>query len=220
MAQPKQTTVLTLRPMLLADVDLLAKWFEDAADYALFDRNATIPVSVEALREAWEEELSSPKSKARWFIVEDSKHVSLALGGLQSINAVHGDAVLPVFISRRARGRGIGTRLIGLLFDIAFDELKLARVTTYLRSDNVISRRLTSKVGFVEEGRIRRAWRADGYRFDMMALGILRDEWAALRPRLSAELGQHLVIKCDMLGNGTYHFPAYPRGAGRSGKVQ
>jgi RimJ/RimL family protein N-acetyltransferase len=220
MAQAKQPTVLTLRPMQMADVDVLARWFEDAADYTLFDRNATVPVAVEALREAWTEDLSSPKSKARWFIVEDGEQVSLALGGLASINTVHGDAVLPVFISRQARGRGIGTRLIGLLFDVAFDALKLARVTTYLRSDNVISRRLTTKVGFVEEGRIRRAWRAEGYRFDMMALGILRDEWAALRPRLNAELGQHLVIKYDMLGDGSYRFPAYPRGGARSGKAQ
>ena len=54
----------------------------------------------------------------------------------------------------------------------------------------------------------------------MMALGILRDEWAALRPRLGAELGQQLVTKCDMLGDRTYRFPAHPRAVDRSGKAQ
>jgi RimJ/RimL family protein N-acetyltransferase len=191
----------------MQDLGTLAEWFEHSPDFAAFDRDAKTPVSREALEEVWRHDLTSMLGKARWFIVEDDHQAPLALGGLVSINSIHGDAVLPVFVARHARGRGIATRLIGLLFDYGFNHLGLSRVTTYLRDDNCISRRLTAGVGFVEEGRMRQAWLWEGVRFDTILLGILKEEWECLRPKMMTRLGDAVVLQCDVLEKGVLRFP-------------
>jgi RimJ/RimL family protein N-acetyltransferase len=89
-------------------------------------------------------------------VVADGSPV--AIGGLQSVNYIHGDAVLPILVKKSARGHGLGMQIAFLLLDIAFDRLRLRRVTTYFRSDNQRSERLTRRAGFVQEGLLREAW--------------------------------------------------------------
>lgn len=184
-----------VRPMNLADTDTLFDWLQDLDDLALFDRTLTIPPGKDALREAWRPELAGgPCPTAFWFAVETGSSVMVAIGGLQSVNYAHGDAVMPIIVAKAARGGGLGLRIASLLLDLAFDRLRLRRVTTFFRADNERTARLVRRVGFTEEGRMRKAWLVDGGYVDSIVVGLLREEWQAHRQVLRTELDGRLTL--------------------------
>src|SRR3712207_5045535 len=130
--------------MNMDDVETVAAWLQDVDDLSLFERNSTVPVGKEAVRDGWKADLAGAKfPTAYWFMAEADGHAPVALGGLQSVNYVHGDAVLPILVDRSARGRGLGLRIAAALLDVAFDRLRLRRVTTFFRADNLRTERLT-----------------------------------------------------------------------------
>jgi RimJ/RimL family protein N-acetyltransferase len=189
--------VFSMRPMGLNDVDAIAVWFENLEDLSLFDRNSPAPMGLEALREYWKSDFAAGTlpQKAYWYIAHGCSGEPAALGGLQEINYFRGDAVLPVFVARQARGRGIGIRMIGMLLDLAFDRLRLTRVTTYHREDNEISARMIRKAAFSEEGRLRKAWHCNGRHLDTVVAGVLREDWAKRREELRDTLDRKTVLR-------------------------
>ncbi|GAA1375889.1 GNAT family protein [Luteococcus sanguinis] len=59
-------------------------------------------------------------------------------------------------------GRGITTRAVRALCDLAFDEMGLHRVELRCSPDNHGSRGVARKAGFIAEGILRDAWRVQG----------------------------------------------------------
>jgi RimJ/RimL family protein N-acetyltransferase len=191
----------TMRPMTLDDIETVAVWLQDVDDLSLFDRNMAVPPSQDTVRDSWKADLAIAKfPSAYWFVLESCDREPVAIGGLQSVNYVHGDAVLPILVSKAARGKGLGLRAAMILLDLAFDRLRLRRVTTFFRSDNLRTERLTRRVGFQQEGRMREAWFADGQFLDCMVVGLLRDEWHSRRTTLNAELDNSISV---VLNSGT-----------------
>lgn len=207
--QTREPVVLNVRPMTISDIDAVADWFDSIDDVSFFDRTAVVPTSIEAVRENWKTDFdpAAMPPKALWYIVEDDAGRPAAIGGLRAINYINGDAVLPAFVGRHVRGRGLGIRLIGMLLDAAFTRLRLVRVTTYYREDNVISARITAKAGFSEEGRMRQALLANGCHYDLTIMGLLRDEWVARREGLQSELNGDVVLRFTGAGNEQYDWP-------------
>jgi RimJ/RimL family protein N-acetyltransferase len=201
--------VFTVRPMQMSDIDDIATWFENPDDLSLFDRNSPAPMGLEALREYWKTDISSapPPQKAYWYIARDHNGKAAALGGLQSINYFHGDAVLPVFVAKPMRKRGLGLRMTCLLLDLAFDRLRLTRVTTYYREDNEISSRMIGKAAFREEGRLRKAWQCNGHQLDMVVAGVLREDWNKRRNELRATLDGSTILKFGADTGERYAWP-------------
>lgn len=186
---PPVASQFTMRPMTLDDIGTVADWLQDVDDLSLFDRNMSVPPSQDTVHDSWKADLAIAKfPTAYWFVIENSDHRPMAIGGLQSVNYVHGDAVLPILVSKTARGKGLGLRIAIVLLDLAFDRLRLRRVTTFFRSDNLRTERLTRRAGFQQEGRMRQAWFADGRFLDCVVVGLLRDEWHSRRTALGAEL--------------------------------
>ncbi|MFG1699514.1 GNAT family N-acetyltransferase [Nonomuraea sp. NPDC049309] len=58
----------------------------------------------------------------------------------------------------------------------AFEEMGLHRLTLWVVADNVRAVQAYKKVGFVEEGRRREAFRARGKRYDHLMMGLLEHE--------------------------------------------
>jgi hypothetical protein len=62
---------------------------------------------------------------------------------------------------------------LGFIFAYPFNHLKCERITGFVRDDNIDSRRFVENLGFIREGRLRRAC-ADGT--DLIVYGMLREE--------------------------------------------
>lgn len=79
-------------------------------------------------------------------------------------------------------GCGIGTEAFALWTDYLFRATDVARLDFATWSGNVGMMRIGGKLGFVLEGRFRKARTARGAYFDSVVMGILREEWHGLTP--------------------------------------
>ncbi len=181
----RATHSFAMRPLASKDIEKLAAWFQDLNDLAMFDRSAPIPVGPEAVEKLWKDDLDSePPRTSYWYIGEDDDGEPLGICGIRDINYVHGDGTIPLFVAKAARGRGVGMEMGARMLNLAFDNLRLRRVSTFHRVDNKATEVLIKKLGFSHEGVVRQAWFTDGNHIDIALAGILQEEWAAHRDTL------------------------------------
>lgn len=177
----------------------------------MFDRRAPVPVCGAAIEAGWREIISAQEPRTSyWFIMADDAGEAGGLAGLQEINHAHGDAVFAIFVSRRIRRRGIGIRSCALLLDLAFKQLRLNRVTSYYRADNLASQRLTEASGFCREGCIRQSSFSAGAYIDRYLIGILAKEWFEHRKDLQARLDPGTVVTLGPEPCTSWSWPAIP----------
>lgn len=77
-------------------------------------------------------------------------------------------------------GKGYGTDAMNAILRYAFVELNMNRVTLIVFDYNPRAIRSYEKVGFRHEGRIRSYLNKEGKRWDMLSMGVLREEWKGL----------------------------------------
>jgi RimJ/RimL family protein N-acetyltransferase len=74
-------------------------------------------------------------------------------------------------------GKGYGTDVMEVLLRFAFLEINLRRVTLTVFEYNPRAIRSYEKAGFRHEGRERKVLNREGQRYDILFMGILREEW-------------------------------------------
>lgn len=101
-------------------------------------------------------------------------HISLG-----NIDRVHKSArVGKVLVgSTEVRGKGIGSEMMKAILKIAFEELKLHKVTLGVFDFNTSAIRCYEKVGFVREGFLRDARKNGDEYWNLIEMGILENEW-------------------------------------------
>ena len=185
----EQYSEYSMRPMRLSDVDAITEWSLNFDDTAFFERNLPVPVGPDHISDSWKSILEFHEPPKRlWFIAENASKEAVGMCGLESINYIHGDAVLPVFVEKKSRAKGLAVRMACPIIDLAFDTLRLHRLSTQYRADHPVSPSITSKVGFKEEGRARGAWYSGGTHLDVVQAGLLKTDWYSLRDTLREEL--------------------------------
>ena len=75
------------------------------------------------------------------------------------------------------RGKGIGTFAVTSIVNHAFFNLNLRRLQLEVLEYNQVAQKLYTKIGFVEEGRKRKAVFKDGQYVDELIMGLLRDDY-------------------------------------------
>ncbi|SDI14277.1 GNAT family N-acetyltransferase [Nonomuraea jiangxiensis] len=73
-------------------------------------------------------------------------------------------------------GGGYGSDALRVICRYAFEEMGLHRVMLWVVADNTAAVQAYRKVGFVEEGRRREAFRTRGKRYDYLMMGMLSSE--------------------------------------------
>lgn len=198
-----------LRPLTAADFVSVATWYGQIEDLSMFDRQSPVPLSVEALETVWRKSIDDEDPRASyWFAICDADDRPVGLAGIQGIHYVHGDGVLAIMAAPGVRRRGIGIRAGVLVLDMAFDQLRLSRVTSYCRADNDPSRALIRQLGFQEEGRMRRSWFSHGQHHDLIVVGQLQEEWKRSRRELVEGLGANVVVSIGEDRDGRWTCPA------------
>jgi len=181
--------LIDFRPLVEDDIPQIAEWFADFDDIAMFDHGLPVAVGKDFVKESWKSvfEYSDPPS-AIWYMAQTKSGEAIGMCGLQKINYVHGDAIIPLFVNNEFRGKGLSSAMMIMLLDMAFDTLRLNRVSTKFRENNHATAAIIKRHGFVEEGRIRQGWYANGEHKDTVLVGLLKDEWQKIRPTVSKRL--------------------------------
>lgn len=96
---------------------------------------------------------------------------------------VHQNAWVGIGLGERDYwGKGYGTDALRLVLHFAFMELNLNRVSLDVFEYNLRAIHSYEKAGFCHEGRQRQLINRNGKRWDMLEMGILREEWLVANP--------------------------------------
>lgn len=169
------------------DAQIESGWTHNPEYLRMLDPDMAVPQSAFQIKKRYEkiEKEMEESNKQFYFAVrQKTGQEDESLGRLVGFVRIywiewsHGSAMLSLGIgSPQDRGKGYGTETLQLILRYAFDELNLFRLSAPVAEYNQVARRLFAKAGFVEEIRQRAALDRYGRRWDLVYLGLLRDEW-------------------------------------------
>jgi RimJ/RimL family protein N-acetyltransferase len=171
--------------LTVEEVEVMAenfsRWQRDSEYHRLLSTEAFNPHSMKAIREWLEKNLEKDPPEFYLFMIrklDDDRLIGeIDLGGM---SLTHGDGFVGISIGEREFwGKGYGTEAMDLILRFAFLELNLQRISLDVFEYNPRAIRSYEKAGFIHEGRQRGMLNRDGQRYDLLFMGILRDEWLA-----------------------------------------
>ena len=183
---PSPETTLRYRGELLrlaaiepeADAEVFAAWFDDPVSTRLAGFRPVWPMnraSAKERLEQWAKATPGTINFAARTIADDRLVGGI---GIKDINHVDGNGELGLSIYRQDDwGQGYGREMIVLALRYAFNELNLHRVWLTTSGFNERALKLYEKLGFRHEGRGREHVLLDGRRWDLVYMGMLRDEF-------------------------------------------
>jgi RimJ/RimL family protein N-acetyltransferase len=97
---------------------------------------------------------------------------------LHSFDGTHRRCEVGFWLVPAARGRGVGSRSVALAVSSALETLDLLRVEMTTTPDNDAVFALARRLGFAQEGVLRKRNVERGVRVDVVWFGVLREDWA------------------------------------------
>jgi len=174
--------------LVAPDVEFAAeafyRWVQDSEYQRLLDNDPARMVSVKKFKEWMEKDFveKEPTDFCLFMIRMLAEDRLIGFVGLDGIRWNHGDSYVGIGLGEREYwGKGYGTDAMRLALRYAFDELNLHRVSLSVFEYNPRAIRSYEKAGFVVEGRARQFLNRDGRRWDLIYMGILREEWEEAR---------------------------------------
>jgi len=177
---------LRLVPQRLEHAALLARWNADPDVRHWLHRSEDPPelLGRTAVEQKLRQVLADPGELR--FVIEAEDGSPIGDVGLLGIHPC-GRAELSIAIGEAGyRGRGYGRDAIRALLRFAFDELGLRRVTLIADADNARGIRCYARCGFRHEGVLRAHRLRYGQPLDMVAMAVLREEFAAAERAVGA----------------------------------
>ncbi len=159
-----------------------SRWNRDSEFTRLLNMSVQPLRSPKAIQKWMDEEMGEPSPMEFLFTIRTLDENKLVGGlSLDVIDWSMRDSFVGIFIGEREHwGKGYGTDAMRTLLRYAFTELNLWRVSLGVFQYNPRAIRSYEKVGFCHEGRTRQYLKHEGKRWDILYMGILREEWLGL----------------------------------------
>jgi RimJ/RimL family protein N-acetyltransferase len=158
------------------------EWSQDAEYQRLVEGDPPVPLSLKGTRESNEQGWPEDDPHNIMFLVrtnEDGRIIGFA--NLDYISWQHGDSFMGIGIGDKSCwGMGYGKEAMNILLRYTFTELNLHRLSLTVFEYNRRAIRLYEKCGFKIEGINRDYHFREGRRWDLVSMGILREEWLML----------------------------------------
>jgi|GEM_PF-510316 len=110
--------------------------------------------------------------------IADNNDECIGQVGLYDINYRIGNAEIGIAISRDKINQGIGTKVHRKVFEFAFNEMNLKKITAIILTFNKSSISLYEKLEFTKEGEIRNYQYRQGEYINAYLYGLLKEEWS------------------------------------------
>lgn len=159
--------------------EAITRWSGDSEYHRLLDSEPANRFSAKKLTEWIEKDQEKDPRPFYGFTIRILKsNRMVGFVGLDANTYPHGDAFVGIGIGERDFwDKGYGTEAMRLILRFAFRELNLRRVSLDTFEYNPRAIRSYEKAGFVHEGRARDFLYREGNRWDLIFMGILREEW-------------------------------------------
>jgi RimJ/RimL family protein N-acetyltransferase len=160
------------------------RWHSNSEFLRLLN-SAPRPMLSPKAEQKWMEEEVGEMSPASYFFSIRTLAEDKLIGelGLDVVTWPGRDAFVGLGIGETEYwSRGYGTDAMNILLRFAFTEVNLRRVTLTVFEYNPRAIRSYEKAGFRHEGQMRKVLNKEGRRWDMLYMGILREQWLELKP--------------------------------------
>ena len=166
------------------DPEVESRWTHDLLLMRSLSRQPALPLSVAQMKkryEATEKEVEESKRLFHFTIRSKEDDRFLGFTRIEWIEWTHGTCSLKIAIGDPAdRNNGYGSDALQRMMRFAFHELNLYRISAVVGDDNPAGLRFFKRHGFIEEVRRRKSLLRDGQTWDLIHLGLLREEWQAM----------------------------------------
>ena len=165
---------LHLRKLTMKDAGDIFEYSRDplVAEHVLWDAHRSVSESKGYIRYMMRKyRYGEPSS---WGIVWDAEEKVIGTIGFMWIQPENAAAEVGYSLARRFWNRGIMTRAVEEICQIAFDKLELIRITANVYEPNIASVRVLEKNGFILEGRMRKAVKKADRIYDVCIYGKVR----------------------------------------------
>jgi len=157
------------------DSEIVARWNQDSEYQQLLSSGPAMLWSPRQLKE-WMEKHFDEMYGFSIRALDDDRLIGFV--DLSGIDWVTGNCWVGIGIGEREYwGKGYGREAMNLVLRFAFESLNLKRVSLDVFEYNQRAYLSYCKCGFKEEGRMRQWMQRGGERFDLIFMGILREEW-------------------------------------------
>ncbi|MDA2531032.1 GNAT family protein [Bacillus cereus] len=167
--------VIKLESFKKSDFKQLINWINSEEFLIQWSGNAfTFPLDEQQL----EKYIESANTLAFKVVDEETSDVigHISLGQIDNINK--SARIGKVLVGNtKMRGRSIGKHMMKAVLHIAFDELKLHRVTLGVYDFNTSAISCYEKIGFVKEGLLRESKRVGETYWNLWEMSMLEYEW-------------------------------------------
>lgn len=170
-----------LRPFRLEDADRRFAASLDSPTRQAHVGGIELPTTVERQR-AWLEKVADCQDNGAivLFVIENLDGEMVGWVSLHSRDQKNGTFSFGVAVYRAHRGHGYAVDAVRLLLKYGFWEQRYQKCNSVCAHSNAASMRMHTKLGFVEEGRIRRNGFFNGKYHDDVWFGMTREEFDAL----------------------------------------
>lgn len=197
-----------LKPVTARHLETIANWYQDIDELALIESNLPLPINHQSMEKIWQRDLEPKEPRTSYiYSICDAADEPVGFAGLQDINFTYGSGVVFIFVRKDSRRIGLALRSIALMLDLACDQLRLHRITTYVHSQNTPSINLINRIGFINEGTMREACFFNGEYSDVNIVSMLAQEWHACRQSLSEELDSMTILSIGHDENSRWSWP-------------
>jgi RimJ/RimL family protein N-acetyltransferase len=177
-----QGEFVTLRPISLTDAEITFRWRQGDRAVNLNKGAGTVTAQRDWIA-------TRPESEYNFLIeLKDGRAVGmLSLVDVDLINRRAEPARFLIGEGTAVRGVPVAVEAMKLLYEFAFDTLKLIRLHGTISSDNKAMYKWQCYLGMKEEGRLRKHYFINNHFQDAICMGLLEDEYRRITiPRMRA----------------------------------
>jgi len=171
-----ETEEIKLRPFCKDDISsYYLSWFNDQ-EVTKYMSHGLFPYHEKQAIDFWEKSIENGDLIWSVFVKENDCHIGNI--ALQNFNWINRTAEFAGIIGNKNYWKkGIATQAIAILFDHGFSKLNLNRIWLGTAETNKGMRKVASKLGMKEEGRLRKHLFLEDKYIDVVHYGIMKDEW-------------------------------------------
>lgn len=174
-----------LRPITKKDMFSLAK-FKTNLEMRKLSDGEIFPISYDEIEKRWEKPRSGNRIDLSLAIKESDELIGYM--NLRDINLKNRTASTATFIGKKTCwGKGYGTEARMLLLNYAFNTLNLRKINVYNSEFNKRSWNLSLKLGFKEEGRLKKQIFEENKYWDKILLGLFKEDWLPIWEKYKKE---------------------------------
>lgn len=168
--------LVNLRAIERKDLDEIMKWVNDR-EVTKYLAAFLYPVSQEE-EEKFLERAMSRNDTEKNLVMETKERVYIGQISLHKIDWKNSNAELGIVIGNKEYwGKGYGTEAIKILLHHAFNQMNLYKIYLQVFEFNQRGIRCYEKCGFKKEGKLRKNYFYKAKYYDVILMGILKDEF-------------------------------------------